>query len=230
MCYSECGTYQSSPTCITSIILIYAYVLTTLYFLFQSFPRPSCQWSSPTLLSLSPLPRPLHPLSGTLGYNNGVTQVYKMHNVDCVINITGTHKIIINLAIFVYHAYHTLAHILYIGPAIAFQSPVTIDELVNRVGIDRDLLNQPCSTEHLTKIAPFVSNWHTYAIVLGVNQPQILSIKSDHTLEAEMKAQQVLSLWKKANGFNATYLALVDVCLQKNDVQLAESICKIVKG
>ncbi len=125
---------------------------------------------------------------------------------------------------------HTLAHILYIGPAITFQSPVTIDELVNRVGINRDLLNQPCSTEHLTKIAPFVSNWHTYAIVLGVNQPQILSIKSDHTLEAEMKAHQVLSLWKKANGFNATFSALVDVCLQKNDVQLAESICKIVKG
>ena len=41
----------------------------------QSFPRPSCQWSSPTLLSLCPLPCPLHPLTGTLGYNNGVTQV-----------------------------------------------------------------------------------------------------------------------------------------------------------
>ncbi|XP_064401962.1 uncharacterized protein LOC135347816 isoform X2 [Halichondria panicea] len=114
-------------------------------------------------------------------------------------------------------------------PAITPQPTVTIDKLVNHVGIDKDLLNQPCSTEHLTKIAPFVPNWQKYAIVLGLNQPQILSIKSDHLLDPEMKAQQVLSLWKKANGFNATYSTLVDVCLQKKDVQLAESICIIVK-
>ncbi len=57
----------------------HASTLHTVYFIIiiysvQSFPRPSCQWSSPTLLSLSPLPRPLHPLTGILGYNNGVTQ------------------------------------------------------------------------------------------------------------------------------------------------------------
>ncbi len=98
------------------------------------------------------------------------------------------------------------------------------------MGIDKDLLNQPCSTEHLTKIAPFVPNWQKYAIVLGLNQPQILSISSNSLLEPEMKAQQVLSLWKQANGFKATYSTLVDVCLQKKDVQLAESICNIVKG
>ncbi len=115
-------------------------------------------------------------------------------------------------------------------PAITPQPTATIDELVTHVGIDKDLLNQPCSTEHLTKIAPFVPNWQKYAIVLGLNQPQILSIKSDHLLEPEMKAQQVLSLWKQANGFKATYSTLVDVCLQKKDIQLAESICNIVKG
>ncbi len=125
---------------------------------------------------------------------------------------------------------HTCTYAGPLHPAITFQPPVTIDELLNYVGVDRYLLNQPCSTEHLTKIASFVPNWQKYAIVLGVNQPQILSIKSDHTLEAEMKAQQVLSLWKQANGFKATYSALVDVCLQKKDVQLAESICNIVNG
>ncbi len=126
------------------------------------------------------------------------------------------------------HAHtHTHTHTGPLHPAITFQSPVTIDKLVNHVGIDRDLLNQPCSTEHLTKIAPFVTNWQKYTIVLGINQQQILSIKSDHLLEAEMKAQQVLSLWKQANGFKATYSALVDVCLH---VQLAETICNIVNG
>ncbi len=101
---------------------------------------------------------------------------------------------------------------------------------MNHVGIDKDLLYQPCSTKHLTKIAPYVPNWQKYAIVLGLNQPQILSISSNSLLEPEMKAQQVLSLWKQANGFKATYFVLIDVCLQKKDVQLAESICSIVKG
>ena len=115
-------------------------------------------------------------------------------------------------------------------PAITYQPTATIDELVNYVGIDKDLLNQPCSAEHLTKIAPYVSSWPKYALVLGLNQPQIDSIKSDQLLAPEMKAQPVLSLWKQANGFRATYLALVDVCLQNKDVQLAGDICNIVKG
>ena len=115
-------------------------------------------------------------------------------------------------------------------PAITPQPTATIEELVTHVGIDKDLLNQPCSTEHLTKFAPFVPNWQKYAIVLGLNQPQILGISSNSLLEPEMKAQQVLSLWEQANGFKATYSTLVDVCLQKKDVQLAESICNTVKG
>ena len=115
-------------------------------------------------------------------------------------------------------------------PAITPQPTATIDELVNHVGIDKDLLNQSCPTEHLTKIAHLVPNWQKYAIALGVNEPHILSISSNSLLDPEMKAQQVLSLWKQANGFRATYLALVDVCLQNKDVKLAESICNIVKG
>ncbi len=121
-------------------------------------------------------------------------------------------------------------HIAPLHPAITPQPTATIDELVTHVGIDKDLLNQPCSTEHLAKIAPFVPNWQKYAIAVGLNQSQIVSIKSDHILDPEMKAQQVLSLWKQANGFRATYSVLVDMCLQKKDVQLAESICNIFKG
>ncbi len=129
------------------------------------------------------------------------------------------------------HAHtHTHTHTGPLPPAITPQPTATIDELVNYVGIDKDILNQSCSTEHLVKIAPLVPNWQKYAIALGLNQPQIVSIKSDHILDPEMKAQQVLSLWKQTNGFKATYSVLVDVCLQKKDVQLAECICNIVKG
>ncbi len=121
-------------------------------------------------------------------------------------------------------------HVGPLHPANASQPTTTLDELVNHIGINKDLLHQPCSTEHFTKIAPLVPNWQKYAIVLGLNQPQIVNIKSDHLLDPEMKAQQVLSLWKQANGFKATYSVLVGMCLQKKDVQLAESICNIVQG
>ncbi len=100
-------------------------------------------------------------------------------------------------------------------PAIIPQPTATIDELVNHVGINKDLLNQPCSTEHLAKVAHLVPNWQKYAIALGVNEPHILSISSNSLLDPEMKAQQVLSLWKQTNGFKATYSVLVDMCLQK---------------
>ena len=117
------------------------------------------------------------------------------------------------------------------GPLRSIDYPaVTFDQLVEHADISKDLLDQPCSIEHLTRIAPLIPNWQKYAEALGLSEAQILSIKSDHLLDAEMKAQQVVGLWKQANGFRATYTVFVQVCLQMRNVPLAESICSMIKS
>ena len=107
---------------------------------------------------------------------------------------------------------------------------VTIDQLVDHVGISKDLLDKPCSTEHLKTIASILPNWHKYAEALRLSDSQIQDIRLDPLLDTGMKAQKVMKMWHRANGFKATYDLIVNVCLQLKDVPLAEKICRMIKG
>ena len=107
---------------------------------------------------------------------------------------------------------------------------VTIDETVYHVGISKDLLDKPCSTDHLTTIASLLTNWQKYAEALRLPDSQIQDIKIDPLLDTGMKAQKVMKMWHRANGFKATYDLIVNVCLQLKDVPLAEKICRMIKG
>ena len=107
---------------------------------------------------------------------------------------------------------------------------VTIDQLVNIVGISKDLLDQTCSTEHLMKIASRLPNWQKYAESLRLSDSQVQDIKTDPHLDTAMKAQRVLKMWHQANGFKASHRSIVDVSLQLKHVAFAESICRMVKG
>ena len=99
------------------------------------------------------------------------------------------------------------------------------------MGVNKDLLDQECSDEHLREIAALLHNWLKYAELLGLKEHQIQDIiDSNRLLDSEMKAHKVLRLWKKANAFKATYSSLVRVCLSQRDSDVAEKICEIVKG
>ena len=118
-----------------------------------------------------------------------------------------------------------------VGLAGAIEYPsVTIDQLVDHVGVSKDLLNKPCYTEHLTTIASLLPNWQKYAENLGLSKLQIQDIKTDILLDAEMKAQRVMDRWYQLNGFKATYARLIEVCLKLKDVPLAEKICRFIEG
>lgn len=107
---------------------------------------------------------------------------------------------------------------------------VTIDQLVNIVGISKDLLDDPCSTDHLMKIASLLPNWQKYAESLQLTDSQVQDIKTDPHLDTAMKAQRVMKMWHQANGFKANNRFIVDVSLQLKDVAVAEKICRMVKG
>ena len=107
---------------------------------------------------------------------------------------------------------------------------LTFNQLVEYVGISKDLLDKECSDVHLKKITPFLQNWLKYAEALGLRRAQIMHIDSNKLLESEMKAQEVLRLWKKANAFKATYNSLIQVCLSLCDADVAVRICQIMKS
>ena len=109
---------------------------------------------------------------------------------------------------------------------------MTFDELVEHVGVNKDLLIQECSDEHLREIAALLQNWPKYAELLGLKRHQIRDIDSDRLLQvdSEMKAREVLRLWKKANAFKATYSSLVKVCLSQHDSDVAKTICELMKS
>ena len=107
---------------------------------------------------------------------------------------------------------------------------VTIDQLVDHVGINKDLLDKPCSMEHLKTIASILPNWHKYAEALRLPDSQIQDIRLHPLLDTGMKAQKVMKMWHQANSFKATYMLIIEVCLQQRDVALAKSICEMIKG
>ena len=109
-------------------------------------------------------------------------------------------------------------------------SPVTFDQLVEHVGVNKDRLDRECSDEHLREIAALLHNWLKYAKLLRLKGHQIRDIDSNKHLDSEMKGQEVLRLWKKANAFKATYSSLVKVCLSQGDTDVAETICEIMKS
>ena len=93
---------------------------------------------------------------------------------------------------------------------------VTFDQLTEHVVINKDLLDQPCSTKHLTRIATLIPNWLQYARALKLTQPQIQDIDGERMSNNAMKTQKMIEIWHETNGFNATYHRLIDVCLAWN--------------
>ena len=98
------------------------------------------------------------------------------------------------------------------------------------MGVNKDLLDQPCSTEHLSRIAALLPNWLQYARALGLTESQIQDIDGERMSNNAMKTVKMIEIWRSSNGFNAIYHRLVDKCLELRHVSVAENICRIVQG
>ncbi len=89
---------------------------------------------------------------------------------------------------------------------------ITLDELVSRVGINKEQLNKECSNNHLQTISPLLPDWLSYAKALGLSDPQTRDITDNpqllHSTHA-MKVLTVLEKWHQQHAFNATYHHLV---------------------
>ncbi len=108
-----------------------------------------------------------------------------------------------------------------------------MDQLVYRVGINKDLLKEECSDKNLKKIAYLLPDWLTYAKALGFTDSETRDITDNPQLSNSthtMKALRVLEKWHRRYAFNATYYHLIKVCLTCGHATIATEICKMVKG
>ncbi len=104
---------------------------------------------------------------------------------------------------------------------------------MNRVGIDKDLLDKECSDDHLRKISYILPDWLTYAKALRFTDPDTRDITDNLQLSNSthaMKALRVLEKWHMRYAFKATYYYLIEVCLNLGHVTIATKICEMVKG
>ncbi len=108
---------------------------------------------------------------------------------------------------------------------------ITLDELVSRVGINKEQLNKECSNNHLQRISPLLLDWLSYAKNLGLSDSQTQDITDNSQLLTHaMKVLTVLEKWHQQHAFNATYHHLVTVCLNLGHVTIATDICNILKA
>ena len=66
---------------------------------------------------------------------------------------------------------------------------------------------QPCSEEHLAKIATWITDWRAVSPFLGLSEAdEIAILESTHSVPARRMA--MLRKWKQKRGKKATYMRL----------------------
>ena len=89
---------------------------------------------------------------------------------------------------------------------------ITLDELLQEVGVHSEKLNGSISDDHLRVIALFLTSWRTVVTYLGLNEIDLDGIEQEGKNEQE-KRLKALQIWKAKFAFKATYRMLVEVLL-----------------
>ena len=78
-------------------------------------------------------------------------------------------------------------------------------------------------------VADKMESFDKTAVALGVPTPRRQEIKDNYPNDAGMRKIRLLEVWKRSQGSDATYLALVEAFLKMNDRETAEYIVEFVK-
>ena len=107
---------------------------------------------------------------------------------------------------------------------------MSLSELLGNIGIEESKLNVRVTENGLDYIATEISSkdWGTYARALRILETTFDDIKEDNARAKEQRFQG-LSAWKERLAFKAEYLVLVKLFLEKNNAELAESVCIYVR-
>ena len=107
-------------------------------------------------------------------------------------------------------------------------SGVTLDELLDKVGVKPTQLEEVCSDEHLRKIAQSLESWRELSVHLELSGADVEVIERDKCSVPE-KRQQMLQKWREKFDFKATYRVLVEGLLSIGNAKMAHTVCHLVK-
>ena len=106
---------------------------------------------------------------------------------------------------------------------------ITLDVLLKETDICTEKLSECTSDEHIREIAIFLTSWRKVAAYLGLNENDLEAIEREERDE-HMKKLKALQKWKGKFGFTASYRKLVIVLLSLSMADVAERICRLLKG
>ena len=106
---------------------------------------------------------------------------------------------------------------------------ITLDELLKETGIHLEKLDESISDDHLREIAIFLTSWRTVATYLGLSVNNLDAIEQEGKDEQD-KRLKALQIWKSKFAFKATYRKLVEALLSVGMADVAEKVCRLLKG
>ena len=106
---------------------------------------------------------------------------------------------------------------------------VTVKKLLMEVGVHPEKLNERIIDDHLCEIALFLTEWKTVVPFLGLDENDVDAIEQEEKKELVRKLK-ALRKWKRKFVLTATYRKLVDVLLSLTMTDVAEAVCRLLKG
>ena len=106
---------------------------------------------------------------------------------------------------------------------------LALHRILEREGLNYHSLTEVCNEEIFHDVAQKMESFEQTAVTLGIRPERRQEIRDNHPADARMRKVRLLEVWKRSKGFDATYLALVEAFLKKDDRVTAECIIMLVK-
>ena len=106
-------------------------------------------------------------------------------------------------------------------------SRVTLNELLEEVGVSPTQLYRACTSEHLKDIALSLESWRAVAPHLGLSNAEVQEVERDGTDEKD-KRRKILEVWKAGFAFKAKYMVLIKALLKIGRADQAEQVCRVL--
>ena len=106
---------------------------------------------------------------------------------------------------------------------------ITLEELLEEVGVCPEKLSDSISDDHLREIALFLTSWQTVTSHLDLSENDQDDAEQGGR-KVKDKSLKALQIWKGKFGFKANYRKLVQVLLSLAMADVAEKVCHLLKG
>ena len=106
---------------------------------------------------------------------------------------------------------------------------ITLKALMKEVGVCPEKLNESINDDHLHAIAIFLTSWRKVSTYLGLSKNDLDDVEQEGKDEQDKRLKS-LQKWKGKFGFTASYRKLVEVLLSLTMADVAENVCRLLKG